>query len=190
MDYNRADMIQPAAAPDKKLTQLPPMTPPDISSWNPGPWRGWLLPAAVYVAMPWVGWWAWRVERRTLRDGRPLFTSEWAAAVRVGVRHPEKVRIIAVEEIPMPGLGWMHLIAARWGFDRRHIGGLCLRYGIILRRDLAAQPAIMAHELVHTAQYERHGSLTGFLRAYLFQCLRHGYGNAALEREAVAKSTA
>jgi hypothetical protein len=162
----------------------------DSPHWKPGPARTLFLPAIVFLAMPWVGWWAWRVERRTLRAGRPLFTSEWAAAERVGVRHPEKVRVIAVEEIPMPGLGWMHRIASQWGFDRRHIGGLCLRYGILLRRDLAAQPVIMAHELVHTAQYERHGSLTGFLRAYLLQCLRHGYANAALEREAIEKSTA
>lgn len=156
--------------------------------WKPGRSRTLLLPVVVTLAMPWLGLWAWREERRTLRDGRPLFTSEWAAAVRVGVRHPEKVRVLAVEEVPMPGLRWMHRMAARWGFDRRQIGGLCLRYGILLRRDLAAQPIIMAHELVHTSQYERHGSLTGFLRAYLMQCLRNGYANSALEREAVAKS--
>jgi hypothetical protein len=163
-----------------------PFNPPH---WKPGTTRTVLLPVVVVVAMPWVGWWAWRTERRTLREGRPLFTSEWAAAIRVGVRHPEKVRVIAVDEIPMPGLDWMHRIAAYWGFDRRQIGGLCLRYGILLRRDLAAQPIIMAHELVHTAQYERHGSLTRFLRAYLIQCLRAGYANAALEREAVEKSS-
>lgn len=161
----------------------------DPPRWKPGPVRTVLLPVIIVAAMPWVGWWAWRTERRTLREGRPLFTSEWAVAERVGVRHPEKVRVIAVEEIPMPGLAWMHRIAARWGFDRRQIGGLCLRYGILLRRDLAAQPIIMAHELVHTAQYERHGSLTGFLRAYLLQCLRTGYSHAPLEREAVEKST-
>ncbi len=156
--------------------------------WKPGLPRTLLLPVVVTLAMPWVGWWAWRQERRTLREGRPLFTSEWSAAVRVGVRHPEKVRVLSVDEIPMPGFPWMHRIAARWGFDRRHIGGLCLRYGLLLRRDLAAHPQIMAHELVHTHQYERHGSLTGFLRTYLLQCLRNGYANSALEREAVAKS--
>lgn len=160
----------------------------NATAWRPGWWRAWLLPLTVNLAMPWVALWAWRTERRTLNAGRPLFTSEWAAAVRVGVRHPEKVRVLALDEIPMPGVGWMHRIAARWGFDRRHIGGLCLRYGILLRRDLAAQPVIMAHELVHTAQFERHGSLAGFLRAYLLQCLREGYANAPLEREAVLKS--
>ena len=161
------------------------LTPPPVL---PGPWRAWLLPALVYLAMPWVAWWAWRTERRTLRHGRPLFSSEWSAAVRVGVRHPQKVRILTVEEIPMPGLPIMHRLAARWGFDRRHIGGLCLRYGILLRRDLAAQPHIMAHELVHTAQYERHRTLSKFLRTYLLQCLRHGYPHAPLEQEAVRKS--
>jgi len=165
------------------------MSLPESPLRKPGPARTCLLPAIVLLVMPWVAWWAWRLERRTLREGRPLFTSEWAAAERVGVRHPEKVRVIAVEEIPLPGLNWMHRIASRWGFDRRHIGGLCLRYGILLRRDLAAQPVIMAHELVHTAQYERHGSLHKFLRAYLLQCLRHGYASSALEREAIEKST-
>ncbi len=166
------------------------MNPPDPTAWKPGPWRSLLLPSLVLLAIPWVGWWAWRTERRTLRLGRPLFSSEWSAAEHVGVRHPEKVRVLALEEIPVPGLPWMHLLAARWGFDRRHIGGLCLRYAILLRRDLAAQPLIMAHELVHTAQYERHRSLSGFLLTYLLQCLRCGYANAALEREAISKSHA
>lgn len=164
---------------------MTPQTPPP---WKPGPWRSLLLPSLVFLAMPWVAWWAWRTERRILRQGRPLFSSEWTAAERVGVRHPEKVRVLALETIPVPGFPWMHRLATRYGFDRRHIGGLCLRYAILLRRDLAAQPLIMAHELVHTAQYERHGSLSRFLRTYLLQCLRSGYANAPLEREAVAKS--
>jgi hypothetical protein len=179
------DFVVPEGKPRPRGKQLKAQ---DSTGWKPGMWRGWVLPVAVNVAMPWVALWAWRTERRTLRDGRPLFTSEWAAAVRVGVKHPEKVRVIAVDEVPVPGLRWMHHLAARWGFDRKHIGGLCLRYGILLRRDLAAQQVIMAHELVHTAQFERHGSMAGFLRAYLLQCLREGYANAPLEREAVMKS--
>ena len=152
------------------------------------PWRIRLLQATVTLAMPYIGWWAWRQERHILRAGRPLFSSEWSAAVRVGVRHPEKVRILTVEAIPMPGLRWMHRLAARLGYDPRHVGGLCLRYGILLRRDLAAQPIITTHELVHTAQFERHRHLTRFLHLYLQQCLTHGYAHAPLEKEAVLKS--
>jgi hypothetical protein len=44
---------------------------------------------------------------------------------------------------------------------------------------------LVAHELAHTMQYERLGSVRAFLRQYLVECLTTGYAGAALELEAI-----
>jgi hypothetical protein len=43
---------------------------------------------------------------------------------------------------------------------------------------------LIAHELVHAAQYERLGGILPFLRQYLVECLTIGYANAPMELEA------
>lgn len=149
-----------------------------------------LLHLLTWMALPWVVWWAWRMERRILRHGRCLTDQETVNATRMGVHHPERLRILSVPQVPMPGTAWMQRIAARCGFDGSHTAGMALRYGIFIREDCGADPQLIAHECVHTAQYEKAGSLARFLRAYLSQCLIDGYWNAALEQEARARASA
>ena len=44
----------------------------------------------------------------------------------------------------------------------------------------------MAHELVHTTQYERLGGIEAFLRPYLLECLSApGYPHGPMEQEAI-----
>jgi hypothetical protein len=64
--------------------------------------------------------------------------------------------------------------------------GLTARYGIFIREAYWGDRRLIAHELAHTAQYERLGGITPFLRAYLTECLTSGYPRSALELEAVA----
>lgn len=149
-----------------------------------------LLHLLTCLALPWVTWWAWRMERRILRSGRPLTECESAVAARMGVQYPERVRLLTVPEVPMPGAAWMQRLAARFGFDGSQTAGMTLRYGIFIREDCAADPQLVAHECVHTGQYERAGSLARFLRVYLSQCLIDGYCSAALEQEARARASA
>lgn len=47
---------------------------------------------------------------------------------------------------------------------------------------------MIAHECVHTGQYERYGSAAGFLRTYLGECLEYGYLATPLEQEAIQRS--
>lgn len=139
--------------------------------------------------MPYVAWWAWRQERRAARSGQPLPEQILKFAQWLGIRQAERIRVVLVPRIPFPGAAWMHRLAARIGFDRDGICGLCLRYGIFLTEaPEAALESTLRHELVHTQQYERCGSLAGFLRRYLVQCLCDGYGDAALEAEARSRS--
>jgi len=48
---------------------------------------------------------------------------------------------------------------------------MSLRYGIFIRSDCWGDRRLVIHELAHTKQYERLGSLWHFLKLYLFECL-------------------
>ena len=138
----------------------------------------------VWCILPVVWAWARRMEGRALRHGRPLDASELEWAHRVGVRDARKIRVIEVDEMPRPAFRWMHGLAARWGLSLRDTLGLCLRYGIYLRRGGSDRWGTLVHECVHTAQCERLGGLWAFLDRYLMQCLQRGYEDAPLEVEA------
>jgi len=64
--------------------------------------------------------------------------------------------------------------------------GLALDHGIFIRADHWRDRALIAHELVHTAQFQRFGGILPFLQTYISQCATVGYSNAPLELEAIA----
>lgn len=138
---------------------------------------GWLLLPALII-------WITRQEKRILRDGRPLSPEERAAASEVGVQEPEKLRIAVVDRVPMPGPVWLQRIAARLGYPAQSAIGMCLNRGIFLDRKAGNTFSVIVHECVHAAQYERLG-VRRFLATYIEQCLREGYADAPLEKEAV-----
>jgi hypothetical protein len=136
-----------------------------------------LLPLAVK--------WAAAVEKRILREGVPLSEQEMADARAIGVRAPEQVRLLALARVPMPGDLTLRTAAAAIQFLTPDTRGLALRYGIFVRSDCWSERGLVAHELAHTAQYERLGGIRPFLRKYLRECLTIGYPAAPLEQEAI-----
>ncbi len=62
--------------------------------------------------------------------------------------------------------------------------GLTLRYGIFIRDDHWDSQRLIDHDLAHTMQYERLGSIEEFLRQYLHECITIGYPTAPMEQEA------
>ena len=68
--------------------------------------------------------------------------------------------------------------------------GLSARYGIFLRTPYHRDRRLLAHELVHTLQYERLGGIRPFLRRYLHECLTAGYAAADMEGEAIEAASA
>jgi hypothetical protein len=148
--------------------------------------RNFALRVLVEVATPLVAFWSARQERRALFGGRSLTADESTTAQMLGVQTPERIRVHTVSAVPMPGGKFLQRQAARIGFDATTTCGLCLRYAIFLRSDVADDCGVLQHEFVHTAQYERLGSHYAFLRQYLYECLRDGYTGSALEREARA----
>jgi hypothetical protein len=136
--------------------------------------------------LPLAAQWATELERRVLCEGVPLSKTEIADAKAIGVRNPERVRLLRVETIPVPAHPMLRAAAASINFLTSSPRGLALDYGIFVRADHWRDRQLIAHELVHTAQYQRLGGIVPFLQTYIFQCATVGYSNAPLELEAVA----
>ena len=138
------------------------------------------------ILLPLAVGWARRQERRILRLGVPLTESEIEDARALGVREIARVRLLKVNVMPLPGASALRGAARTLGFDPDATCGITLGYGIFIREDCWRHRALIAHELAHTAQYERLGGIEPFLRKYLSECLTVGYVDSPLEREAAA----
>ena len=148
------------------------------------------LPTRLLVSslLPLAESWIAAQQRRILRDGVALNETELADARALGVAAPEDVRLLRVAEVPLPENALIRRLGLALGLLSPATTGLAAGHGIFIRADHWRDRALVAHELVHTAQYERLGGVRPFLRAYLTQCLIDGYAVAALEREAVDRS--
>jgi len=136
--------------------------------------------------LPLAAQWATDQERRVLCEGVGLSEAEMADAKAIGVRNPNRVRLLRVENIPVPVHPMIRAAAASIHFLAAAPSGLTLDYGIFIRADRWRERALIAHELVHTAQYQRLGGILPFLQTYIYQCATVGYRNAPLELEAAA----
>jgi len=140
-----------------------------------------LLPLAVA--------WAGEQESIILASGTALTAAQLADARQMGVAHPDRVRLLAVASVPMPDDPVLRAAGETAGLMSPFTAGLTLRYGIFIRSDMIDDRGLIAHELVHTGQYERFGSVGAFLRQYLSECLSMGYPAAPLEQEAILRSS-
>jgi len=134
--------------------------------------------------LPFAMWWVRHNEKIALRLGRKLSDEEMIWAKEIGIDHPEKVRILNVTRIPTPVPHFIEKIIERIGFPAVNAVGMCMRYGIYAKEKYATDKSIIAHELVHTQQYERLGGLWHFLKLYLKETMILGYANSPLEIEA------
>jgi len=138
----------------------------------------------LHLAAAWVE----QQEARILASGVGLTPAQLSDARQVGVAHPERVRLLGVASIPIPEHPALRAAGELTGFISPFTAGLTLRYGIYIRSDFIDDRYLIAHELVHTAQYERCGSIETFLRQYLNECLSIGYPDAPMEQEAILTS--
>jgi hypothetical protein len=136
--------------------------------------------------LPLAAQWAAEQERRALCQGVRLSDIEIADAEAIGVHNPERVRLLRVNEVPLPAHPALRAAAASMNFLTAAPRGLALHYGIFVRADCWRDRALIAHELVHTAQYQRLGGILPFLQTYIYQCATVGYPNSPLELEAIA----
>ncbi len=134
--------------------------------------------------------WAKRRQREGLRKGRQLTGEEMRLARRMGVREAQNIRILELDRIPIPGKGLLGLAARHAGFHGSDPWGLSLGYAVFVRRGWPGSPRhLLAHEFVHTAQFERLGGMNAYLTRYLEECLTLGYSASPMEQEAVRLSS-
>src|ERR1700731_966718 len=138
--------------------------------------------------LPLAAQWAAAQQQRVLSEGVPLSKNELADAKAVGVRNPERVRLLRVETIPVPAHPMLRAAAVSMKFLPAAPRGLALDDAIFVRADFWRDRSLIAHELAHTAQYQKLGGILPFLRTYISQCAIVGYPNAPLELEADARA--
>ena len=127
--------------------------------------------------------WAARHESAILRRGVALSAAQADKARQIGVVHPGKVRLLAVDVIP-PTNRLLRTVGAKLGFIPSQTIGMTLRYGIFIRMHHWGDRRLLVHELAHVAQYERFGGFRRFLFQYLQECINPGYPLGDLELEA------
>ncbi len=144
-----------------------------------------MLLASLDKLLPLAAQWVAAVEQRIEREGFPLLKEELEDARAVGVVDAERVRLLPLERVPEPDALALQAAARAIRFLTPTTRGLALRYGIFVRNDCWRDRRLVAHELVHTAQYERLGGIEPFLQRYLSECLTVGYPAGPLEQEAI-----
>ncbi|MEY2485095.1 MAG: hypothetical protein QOH39_743 [Verrucomicrobiota bacterium] len=143
-------------------------------------------PSQLEMLLPLATSWASEQEQRILREGVPLSPSETSDAKDIGVKNPDRVRLLRVEAIPSPSHPALKAASDAINFVPQSPRGLTLHYGVFVQSDYWRERALIVHELVHTAQYERLGGIEPFLRQYLLECTTLGYVRSPMEKEAVA----
>jgi hypothetical protein len=147
-----------------------------------------LTPEQLEQLLPLAAAWVEEQEARALGHGIGLNPAQVADARQMGVTHPERVRLFVVPFIPEPEDPALRAAGELTGLINPFTAGITFRYGIYLRDEYARDRFLVAHELVHTGQYERFGSILAFLRQYLHECITIGYPEAPLEQEAILTS--
>ena len=130
--------------------------------------------------------WALAQESSALRVGTPLPAKLQAIAKGNGVKLPQNIRLVVVDEIPLPKEQPLAGAAAQLGLASSWAAGLTLGYAVIVAKGYEADARILSHELRHVAQYEACGGIPGFLRVHLADMLERGYQDSPFELDARA----
>ncbi len=135
--------------------------------------------------LPFACSWAAEQEHFISKLGIPLNELQFADAIQIGVKKPELVRLLRVDQIPYPTHPILIEATRATNLISSNTAGMTFRYGILIRADVWENRRLVVHELVHTKQYERLGGFEGFLRPYLLECITPpGYPFGPLEQEA------
>ena len=128
--------------------------------------------------------WAEAQERFIIENGRPLNAAELDIARSIGIFRAERIRVLAVEEVPSPEQMQLRMSAQHVGLFSSETAGMTLRYGVFIQANSVGNRRLLAHELGHVKQYERMGGFRAFMERYLFECMMMGYPNTPMEQEA------
>ena len=130
--------------------------------------------------------WAQETDEKGVEIGTPLNNEERLLAEEIGIKHPEKVRIVYVDDVPYPYDNFaLKVFGEAVGLVGEGItnNAQVFGYSIYGRKDFELTRPKLAHELVHVLQVER-ASLDKVVTQHFFDMAEYGYDKAPLEVEA------
>jgi hypothetical protein len=130
--------------------------------------------------------WAEAQASAALQAGDPLTPGLAAIAKGSGVKLTRNIRLVVVDEIPLPEDPPLAGAAAKLGISSSGAAGLTLGYAVLVARGYEADQRLLSHEFRHVAQYEACGGIAPFLAVHLRDMLEHGYENSPFEVDARA----
>ena len=134
---------------------------------------------------------ALKSESNALKHGRKLTDAEMIYAKSMGIKYPEKVRVLYTFDFPVPQNKEVLKGFQELGYDSFFVTGVTYRYGIYIKpRWWTNQEHVLAHELIHVRQVEQAKGYRDFLRKYLIQAFTHEYFDIPYEHEAYSKTEA
>ena len=143
-----------------------------------------ITPAIVERYFPKAVRWATEMEKAILESGHRLSPAHRKDAEAIGVRQLDGVRIITLDNIPVPSDPGLSQLATETGLITDRTVGMTFGHGILLKNG-AVDRRLVAHELVHVMQYERFDGIEAFLKEYVKEAVFDpGYPHGPLEREA------
>jgi hypothetical protein len=164
---------------------VPPPTDQELLALdNPPP----AIQAKVEYFFPRALSWYNQVEAELLPQGRPLTPRETEFAIRAGIKDPNRVRIVVLDNFPLPADLALRTELERFGMGRKTAGGRTHGYVIMLKSWTAENNTVISHELVHIAQQDRLGR-ESFVRRYLIELEMLEYARSPLKLEAYAKQS-
>lgn len=170
LSFSGCMMVRKPSAEEMRLLDAPPAA----------------VSAKINRFFPRVRAWYDAVETQYAPQGRPLTVAETDMARRLGVARPAELRVVVLENFPMPADAELRAEAEAYGLGSPFEGGRTHGSVILLKPDLAGNSTVLRHEFVHVAQQDRMGR-DAFLRRYLVEMEILGYARSPLELEAYAR---
>jgi hypothetical protein len=160
----------------------PPLTTQQLAALDHPPPQ--VVQKVARFSLPAVAW-IESVEKDFATAGRSLTPAEIQMATEIGVKEPERIRVVVAKTFPLPNAPPLRALLTSYGLGSRSEGGRTMGAVIFLKPKYQKDRSILAHEMVHVMQIERM-SLQGFVSRYLTEVEMVG-ASAPLEAEGYRK---
>ena len=143
------------------------------------------VPSVLYPAtFRRIANWATKRSKFICTHGAWLTSDLIDLATKMGVAHPEKIRIYSSSTATLIDDDKVNKLLLKFGFSADRTCALTLFHSIALNKACAKNLVILAHQFRHVAQFESCGSLELYLENYLMEIAYFGYGKGPLEVDA------